>query len=64
MPKYTVEYWEHIACFRDIEADSPEEAEHKMEELVGAGKIDMFLEGEVGDSGIECIGETQDDKKA
>ena len=26
MPKYTVEYWEHILHFRDIEADSPEEA--------------------------------------
>lgn len=56
---YVVEYWEHRAVFMDVEADTPEEAEQRMEELVANGKIDLVAEMELGDSGYDVIGEKE-----
>lgn len=54
LKKFTVEYWEHIAVWREVEAETEEEAREKMQEMVECGEVDMS-NAEIGDCGYEVM---------
>ena len=56
MKKYTVRYHEESYIEQEIEADSREEVEEKMREMVCSGKIDLSF-AELGNSGYEVVDE-------
>ena len=60
--KYTVRYHEENYIEKEIEANSPEEAEEKMWEMVTSGEIDLSY-AELANSGCEVINDKCDNEK-
>lgn len=54
--KYTVRYTETNHIEKEVEAESKEEAEQKMLEMVCSGKIDLSF-AELDDSKVEVVDE-------
>lgn len=60
--KYTVRYWEHNYIEQEIEADSKEEAESKMQDMVCSGEIDLSF-AELDNCGYEVVDDDEVDEK-